>query len=213
MFFLIRTQFGHRDSWAVLLFASEADGGLFGDLCDLSESALLTIEHVINFVRHQGLLPEDIARVIRFFIEGLTRVAIKERATKRHVIGGVAITSKRHVPPRHHEFKFPGTRGPENRDILVVTEAARIVFELLVITTMPFGGDDAFENLSNKMFLLSIEKLTVDLRRCDMPVVTHMGSKEPSIAILMIPVKTDRFFLTFIQRFEQHFDERFRLGV
>ena len=45
-----------------------------------------------------------------------------------------------------------------------------------------------------------------------MPVVTHMG-RTALIAILMIPVKTDRFFLTFIQRLEQHFDERFRLGV
>ena len=68
-------------------------------------------------------------------------------------------------------------------------------------------------NLTYKMSLLSIEILTGYHLRSYIPVVTHMGSKEPSIAILMIPVKTDRFFLTFIQRLEQHFDERFRLGV
>src|SRR5207253_2695549 len=71
---------------------------------------------------------------------------------------------------------------------------AGVVAQLLAQPGVPVGVKNAFENLQNQFLLLLGEKVAIDRRLGDVPVVRDMGA-EQAAAILVVPVEADGFLL------------------
>ena len=74
--------------------------------------ALLAVEHVIELVRLDRLVPEDVVRVVRLFVEPFAFVGVEDRAAEGDVLGAVAVAAQRHVPAgraRTRTLPLPGS--------------------------------------------------------------------------------------------------------
>src|SRR5947209_7011317 len=80
---------------------------------------LLVVEHLVNLVGLDGLLPEYVARMVHFFIKSLGGMAIENRAAECHVLAGIAVSTKGHVPTRHDEFELFAPWFAEDGDALI----------------------------------------------------------------------------------------------
>ena len=71
----------------------------------LSQLALLAIEHLVNAIGRESLLPEYVSRVIRSLVIGIGCMTVENRSTKGYVLLRIAIASESRVTPGQHEFE------------------------------------------------------------------------------------------------------------
>ena len=160
MLFLIAREFADRQALEVAAFAAESDLLLLRQTFFEERLLLLfAIEHLIELVRGLGLRPENVAGVRRAFVEAIGGVAVEDRAAEGDVVGGVAVAADRHVPAGHHEFELLAAGMAENGDAVVRAVAFGVIGQLLVDPLMPFGVDDALEDVADDVLLIFVVEI------------------------------------------------------
>ena len=197
MVLLIARQFGDRDALELAFLAAEADARLVRHAAPHERFlALLLVEHLIELVRRLGLRPEDVAGMIRLFVESLGRVAVEDRPAEGDVFA--VLPSQRIVMcrPVITNSNFLRARLAEDGDAVLLAVAARIVLELLVDPRVPLGVDDPLEDAADEVLLvLGVEVVVDDVVVGDVPVVGDARPQQAALRILVIPGKADRLAL------------------
>ena len=120
--------------------------------------AMLAVEHLIERVGLERLVPEDIVRMVGLLVEAVRRVAVEDRAAERDVLGRVAVATDRQVPARHHEFELSALRRAEKRDRLGLAVTAGVVGKLLADAVLPVGIVEAeIQGLDQLLLVLGEE--------------------------------------------------------
>ena len=199
MLFLVRRKIRYLDAVKFSGGAAKADQ-LFRRHSAGNERLLplLAIEHVVELVGGDGLVPEDIARMVRLLKSTLPLVGVEDGPPKGDVFGAIAIAAQGHVPTGENKLELLRSGLTEDGDRLALAEAAYIVLQLLVIALVPVGMGHAEEDLAHESLLLAGVEAAVDRGLRDLPVVLEPGAQQAALRIDIIPVKADRLFLLLI---------------
>jgi hypothetical protein len=165
-----------------------------------SHVALLAVEHLVHLVCKQGLVPEHVAGVMHFFVESAGRVPVEDRTTQRHVRLAVAVGPHRHVPAGHYHHEILARRAKQRDRLFGAPRlAARIVLELLEQLRIPIRIEQRFVHGMRQRLLLLREKLALDVRLGDLPVVRDVRAQEAALRMHVVPIEADFFALIFGQ--------------
>ncbi len=133
----------------------------------------------------------------RLLVAAAGRVTVENRPAESDVRFGMSIGTEGHVPPRHDELELIAARLAENGDVLLFSPrlAARVVFELLEETGIPFRVNDAAENIVDNGLLLPRVKIAADGRLGDVPIVGHACSQQAARGLDEIPIEAHNLLL------------------
>ena len=88
---------------------------------------MLAVEHLVERVGLECLVPEDIIGMIGLFVKTVRRVSVEQRTAEGHVLGRVTVATDGQVPARHHELELSAVRRAEDGNRLGLAVAARVV--------------------------------------------------------------------------------------
>src|SRR5439155_26324711 len=84
------------------------------------------------FIRPEGLIPVNIARMVRRFVKTPGGVSVKNRPAECRAFHRIAVTPARNMPAREHELELAGPRLAEQSDGRAAKSFfAAIMFDLL----------------------------------------------------------------------------------
>ena len=187
--------------------AAKADQFLGGHAVDDQRLvSLFAIEHAVQLVGSDRLVPEDVAGMSGFFERGLPVVCVEDRTAKCHVLGAVAVASQSHMAAGQNKLELVGAGLPKNGDRLAVAESANVTLELLIPTLVPTGMRHSFEDLADQHLLVGSIETALDRRLGDLPIVFEARSQQTTVLVDVIPVEADFLSLLFLQGVVQDLD-------
>ena len=178
----------------------------------VSEKGLLSLratQRLEELVGLYGLMPEDIVRVIGFFVESLSFMGVEDGSPEGDMCGAVAIAAQGHVTTGEDELELATSRFTENGDGLPLAESAHIVLELLVEALVPIGAGHAFKDAPDEGLLILVVEVAGHDGIGDAPVVLDPGAQETPFRIGMIPAKAYGPALFLAQVIMEYLDEGF----
>ena len=177
--FLIGGEAGDLDTIETFLFAGELDGvaALFA-AAEIVEGlfALLLVEHFVDFVGADCLIPVSVAFVVGPLVEGVGSVAVEERASESGACDGVTVATAGAVTAGKNEFEFAGVGLAEEGDGGILEALfAGVVNDLLVNFLGVFRAVQAHEDVLDHGLLVLVEVVQAGLG--DVPVVIDLEAK------------------------------------
>ena len=192
MFLLVRRKFGDGNSVELAMRSAKPYQFFRGHAFNHQRPLTLpAIEHVVQFVGGERLVPKDVARMIGFFVKVFALVSVQDRTTKGDVFRTVSVAAQGHVSARKDKLKLRGPGRPENRDRLAVAESTDVVLELPVPALAPTRIGHAIEDFADQMLLVRRVETALDRWFGNLPVVFESRAQQTAILVHVIPVETD----------------------
>lgn len=206
---LISTQLSHGDTIKAFLEPRDLHGAipsLTATLRTQRKRTLFAIERLEDLIGALGLIPIDIARMVRGFIEGLGGVTVEDGASKDSAALGIPITPAGAVATREREAELARARFSEQGDARRAKAAVSLVvlIKLLPDLFFVFFTVQLVEDLSHHRLLILVENLIDALGR-DVPVVIDFCAK------LIFPWEAEDGALLFIEGFVECRDQGIRV--
>jgi hypothetical protein len=206
--FLISRQL--RDGDSRIAVRTKTDRFLRGGFGDFSELALAAIEHLVDLVCSNRLLPEHVAWMVCRFVVSTGCMSVEDGATQGHMVLGISVATESRMASGENKFELLASGCAENRETLTDAETSHVVLELFVESIMPIGVDDSAKNVPYECLLVARVEVAQDGRLGDTPIVGDTGSEEALLFGRILPVETNGLFLARGERVKEDLDESFR---
>ena len=154
-------------------------------------------------------MPENVVRVMGFFIEPLAFMSIENRPPEGDMFRAVSVATQSHVATGQHKLKLAASGFAEDSDRLALAEPAYIIPELLVKAIVPIGVRHAFKDSPDEGLLVSGIEAAGHGGIRNAPVVLDPGAQETPFRIGMIPAEAYGPALFLAQGIMEYLDEGF----
>ena len=110
---------------------------------------LLAVEHLVEIVCRDGLMPEDVVRMVSLFVIPAGSVAVKDGTAGGDMLDRMSVAPHGAVAAGHHELELALPRLAEEGDALRLAKSAQIVLELLIEALDPVWIHQPLEDLTD----------------------------------------------------------------